>query len=85
GGPLPRYPSQLFEFFFEGVVLFSVLGLVTIKKRPRYLVLGLFMFLYVYARFICEFFRQPDPQYGYIFFNWMNMGQILSIPMILLG
>ncbi|ADA78911.1 prolipoprotein diacylglyceryl transferase [Francisella tularensis] len=85
GGPLPRYPSQLFEFFFEGVVLFSVLWLVTIKKRPRYLVLGLFMFLYGCARFICEFFRQPDPQYGYIFFNWMTMGQILSIPMILLG
>ncbi|MDE5018965.1 prolipoprotein diacylglyceryl transferase, partial [Francisella tularensis subsp. holarctica] len=33
----------------------------------------------------CEFFRQPDPQYGYIFFNWMTMGQRLSIPMILLG
>ncbi|MDE5016818.1 prolipoprotein diacylglyceryl transferase, partial [Francisella tularensis subsp. holarctica] len=53
GGPLPRYPSQLFEFFLEGVVLFSVLWLVTIKKIPRYLVLGLFMFLYGYARFIC--------------------------------
>lgn len=43
------------------------------------------MFLYGSARFICEFFRQPDPQYGYIFFNWMTMGQILSIPMIVLG
>ena len=85
GGPLPRYPSQLFEFFFEGVLLFNVLWLVTIKQRPRYLVFGLFMLLYGCARFICEFFRQPDPQYGYIFFNWMTMGQILSIPMILLG
>lgn len=85
GGPLPRYPSQLFEFFFEGVVLFTVLWLVAIKQRPRYLVFGLFMLLYGCARFICEFFRQPDPQYGYIFFNWMTMGQILSIPMILLG
>jgi phosphatidylglycerol:prolipoprotein diacylglycerol transferase len=85
GGPLPRYPSQLFEFFFEGVVLFSVLWLVTLKKRPRYLILGLFMFLYGCARFICEFVRQPDPQYGFIFFNWMTMGQILSLPMIILG
>ncbi|MDE5035891.1 prolipoprotein diacylglyceryl transferase family protein, partial [Francisella tularensis] len=59
GGPLPTYPSQLFEFFLEGVVLFSVLWLVTIKKRTRYLVLGLFRFFYGYARFICEFFRQP--------------------------
>lgn len=85
GGALPRYPSQLFEFFFEGVVLFSILWLVTIKKRPRYLVLGLFMFLYGCARFVCEFVRQPDPQYGFIFFNWMTMGQILSLPMIILG
>ena len=85
GGPLPRYPSQLFEFFFEGVVLFTVLWVVTIKKRPRYLVLGLFMLIYGCARFICEFFRQPDPQYGYIFFNWVTMGQILSLPMIVLG
>ncbi|KEI35766.1 prolipoprotein diacylglyceryl transferase [Francisella sp. W12-1067] len=85
GGPLTRYPSQLFEFLLEGVVLFSILWIVTIKKRPRYLVLGLFMFLYGSARFICEFFRQPDPQYGYIFFNWVTMGQILSAPMVLLG
>jgi phosphatidylglycerol:prolipoprotein diacylglycerol transferase len=85
GGPLPRYPSQLFELFFEGIVLFTVLWIVTIKKRPRYLVFGLFLLLYGYARFICEFVRQPDPQYGFIFFNWMTMGQILSLPMIILG
>ena len=85
GGPLPRYPSQLFELFFEGIVLFAVLWLVTIKKRPRYLVFGLFLLLYSCARFICEFVRQPDPQYGFILFNWMTMGQILSLPMIILG
>ena len=85
GGPLPRYPSQLFEFLFEGVFLFIILWLVTIKERPRYSVLGLFMFLYGCARFACEFVRQPDPQYGFIFFNWMTMGQILSLPMIILG
>jgi phosphatidylglycerol:prolipoprotein diacylglycerol transferase len=85
GGSSPRYPSQLFEFFFEGVILFTVLWLVTIKKRPGYLVLGLFMFLYGCVRFICEFVRQPDPQYGFIFFKWMTMGQILSLPMIILG
>ncbi|MDE4988541.1 prolipoprotein diacylglyceryl transferase family protein, partial [Francisella tularensis] len=61
------------------------LWIVTIKKIHRYIVLGLYMFLYGSARFICEFFRQPDPQYGYIFFNCMTMWQILSIPMILLG
>ena len=85
GGPLPRYPSQLFEFLCEGVILFTVLWIVSIKKRPRYLILGLFMFGYGCARFFCEFFREPDPQYGYIFFHWMTMGQILSLPMIILG
>ena len=85
GGPSPRYPSQLFELFLEGIVLFTVLWVVTMKKRPRYLVLGLFMLLYGFARFTCEFFREPDPQYGYIFFHWMTMGQILSIPMIIIG
>ena len=85
GGSLPRYPSQLFELFFEGIVLFTVLWLVTVKKRPRYLVSGLFLFLYGCARFICEFVRQPDPQYGFILFNWMTMGQILSLPMIIIG
>ena len=85
GGPLPRYPSQLFEFLLEGVLLFTVLYVVTMKQRPRYLVLGLFMFIYGLARFLCEFVREPDPQYGYLMLNWVTMGQILSLPMIILG
>ncbi|APC97880.1 prolipoprotein diacylglyceryl transferase [Francisella frigiditurris] len=85
GGPLPRYPSQLLEFLLEGVVLFTVLWVTTIKPKPRYYVLGMFLTLYGAFRFICEFFRQPDPQYGYIWLNWLTMGQILSLPMIILG
>ena len=85
GGPLPRYPSQLFEMFFEGILLFAILWIVTLKKRPRYLVFGLFMFLYGCARFGCEFVREPDPQYGYLYEGWITMGQILSAPMIIAG
>ncbi len=85
GGHEPRYPSQLFEFFLEGLVLFLVLFIITMKKRPRYLVLGLFLFLYGSFRFICEFYRVPDPQYGYLLWNWLTMGQILCLPMIIPG
>ncbi|AOV16314.1 prolipoprotein diacylglyceryl transferase [Acidihalobacter aeolianus] len=84
-GPLPRQPSQLYEFFFEGVVLFSTLWLFSRKPRPLGAVSGLFLLLYGTFRFLVEFVREPDPQLGYLAFGWVTMGQVLSLPMILLG
>ncbi len=84
-GPLPRHPSQLYEFFFEGVVLFTILWIYSKKPRPFGSVSALFLILYGVIRFILEFFRQPDAQLNYVAFHWMTRGQELSIPMILIG
>ncbi|MBS0349927.1 MAG: prolipoprotein diacylglyceryl transferase [Proteobacteria bacterium] len=84
-GPEPRHPSQIYEFLLEGVLLFVVLWWFSSKPRPRFAVSALFLLGYGLARTIAEFFRQPDPQYGYIAFNWLTMGQILSLPMFLAG
>ncbi|MFZ9034606.1 MAG: prolipoprotein diacylglyceryl transferase [Francisellaceae bacterium] len=85
GGPLPRYPSQLLELFLEGICLFIILWFLSRKQRPRLFISANFLLFYGLFRFIAEFFRQPDPQMGYILFNWMTMGQILSLPMIIAG
>ncbi|WP_392561504.1 prolipoprotein diacylglyceryl transferase [Orbus sturtevantii] len=84
GNLLPRHPSQLYEMLFEGVVLFIILNLFIRKPRPIGSVSGLFLLLYGCFRFIIEFFRQPDEQLG-LFFNIISMGQILCLPMIILG
>lgn len=84
-GPLPRHPSELYEFLLEGVLLFLILWFYSLKSRPRYAVSGLFLLLYGLFRIFCECFRQPDPQLGFIAFGWLTMGQLLSIPMVLLG
>ncbi|MCO6524120.1 MAG: prolipoprotein diacylglyceryl transferase [Candidatus Schmidhempelia sp.] len=81
---LPRHPSQLYELLLEGVVLFIILNLFVRKSRPIGSVSGLFLLLYGIFRFIIEFFRQPDEQLG-LFGNIISMGQILSLPMIILG
>jgi phosphatidylglycerol---prolipoprotein diacylglyceryl transferase len=85
GGPLPRHPSELYEFFLEGVLLFIILMIYSRKPRPLMAVSALFLLLYGCFRFLIEFFRTPDIQLGYLAFGWMTMGQILSIPMIILG
>lgn len=85
GGPIPRHPSQLYEFMLEGVVLFIVLWFYSAKPQPRMAVSALFLILYGCFRIFVEFFREPDPQYGYIAWNWLTMGQIYSIPMVALG
>jgi phosphatidylglycerol:prolipoprotein diacylglycerol transferase len=82
---MPRHPSEIYEFFLEGVLLFIVLWLYSSKPRPRMAVSAMFLIGYGCARCLCEFFRMPDPQYGYLAFGWLTMGQILSFPMILLG
>jgi phosphatidylglycerol:prolipoprotein diacylglycerol transferase len=85
GGPFPRHPSPLYEFFLEGVVLFIILWWYSSKKRPPMAVSALFLILYGFFRIFCEFFRQPDSQLGFVAFGWLTMGQLLSIPMVILG
>lgn len=80
-----RHPSQLYQMVLEGVVLFAVLYLVSMKPRPRYLVSGLFALLYGAFRFAVEFVREPDAQLGFLAGGWLTMGQVLSIPLIVLG
>jgi len=85
GGSMPRHPSELYEFLLEGILLFIILWWFSSKPRPRWAVSGLFLLGYGCFRFFCEFFRQPDPQLGFIMWNWLTMGQLLSLPMILIG
>ena len=82
---LPRHPSQLYEMALEGVVMFAVIWVVSLKPRPRYLISGLFALLYGCFRFGVEFVRVPDPQLGYLAFGWLTMGQIQSLPLIAAG
>tara|TARA_B100000963_G_scaffold360174_1_gene390051 strand:- start:2756 stop:3535 length:780 start_codon:yes stop_codon:yes gene_type:complete len=83
---LYRHPSQLYEAFFEGVILFIILIYFRKKgfvKIPS-LISGIFLFFYSTFRFILEFFRAPDVQLGYLFFN-LTMGQIISLVFLLVG
>ena len=87
GGDLPRYPSQLFEATLEGAVLFTFLLIIAMFTRALQktgLISGMFLIGYSIARSTCEFFRDPD---SFIHFlpDWITMGQLLCIPMLLLG
>jgi phosphatidylglycerol:prolipoprotein diacylglycerol transferase len=84
-GPEPRHPNQLYQFFFEGVVLFIIVWVFSSKPRPARAVSGVFVICYGIYRFFIEFVRQPDADLGFIAFNWVTMGQLLSLPMILVG
>lgn len=84
-GPLPRHPSELYEFMLEGVLLFIILWCYSSKPRPRMAVSAMFMVCYGAFRFFVEFFRQPDPQLGFIAFGWLTQGQLLSLPMVIIG
>jgi phosphatidylglycerol:prolipoprotein diacylglycerol transferase len=85
GGTLARHPSQLYEAFLEGLVLFVILWIYTSKPRPTMAATGLAVLLYGCFRFFVEFFRVPDAQLGYLALDWLTMGQILSTPMIIIG
>ncbi len=85
GGPLPRHPSMLYEAFLEGLVLMAVLWIVARKPRTLGTLSGLFLIGYASARIFVEFFRVPDEHLNYLLFDWVTMGQILSLPMFLLG
>jgi len=84
GGSLPRHPSQLYESALEGGVLFLILWLLKDKKLPTGGLLAIFFSLYGVFRFFVEFFREPDPQLGFIM-GPFTMGQVLSSFMIIGG
>lgn len=86
GGPAPRHPSQLYEAFFEGILLFTILAVMIrmgALKRPG-LILGSFITIYALARITGEKFREPDPQLGFLW-GGLTMGMLLSLPMIVAG
>jgi phosphatidylglycerol:prolipoprotein diacylglycerol transferase len=89
-----RHPSPLYQAFAEGLVLFMVVWLVSapraaapvrVAMRPPGLVTGVFLASYGFLRFCTEFFREPDAGIGFIAFDWLTMGQLLSIPMVIVG
>lgn len=84
-GPAPRHPSSLYEFALEGVVLFGVLWWFSRHPHQNGTTSGLFLLLYGVFRFSVEFVRLPDSQLGFIAFDWMTMGQFLTLPMIIGG
>ncbi|SFV10855.1 phosphatidylglycerol:prolipoprotein diacylglycerol transferase [Methylobacterium sp. 174MFSha1.1] len=94
GGPLPRHPSQLYEAVAEGLVLFILMAIAVRRfgfRRPG-LLGGLFVVGYAIARTACEFFREPDPQLGFLFGTHVGalgggitMGMLLCVPMLLVG
>ena len=85
GGPIPRHPSQLYQAFFEGIVLLAVVWLVATltqgRRRPG-LLTGTFCAGYGAARIAGEIFREPDAFLGFLIGNWATMGMLLSLPMI---
>jgi phosphatidylglycerol:prolipoprotein diacylglycerol transferase len=93
-GPEPRHPSQLYEAFGEGLILFIVMAFAARRfgfRRPG-LLGGIFVLGYAVARIVCEFFREPDAQLGFLFGSsvqalsgGITMGMLLSVPMALVG
>ena len=85
GDQLARHPSQLYQAVLEGFVLFAAVWVYSNKTRKPGSVAGLFLIGYGLARSSVEFFREPDAHLGLIGFNLLSMGQLLSLPMILVG
>lgn len=81
----PRHPSQLYEAFLEGIILFIALQWFRRLSPPRMAASGMFLLLYGIFRFAVEFVRLPDAHIGYLAFDWLTMGQMLTLPMILFG
>lgn len=83
--PYARYPSQLLQAGLEGLLLFLVVYGYSRKPRPRYAVSGLFALGYGIFRFLAEFIREPDADIGFLAWDWLTMGQLLSLPVMVLG
>lgn len=83
-GPLPRHPSQLYQFALEGLLLFAVLWIFTSRRRPAGAASGVFLIGYGICRFAAEFAREPDAFLGFLALG-LTMGQWLSLPMVAAG
>jgi phosphatidylglycerol---prolipoprotein diacylglyceryl transferase len=79
-----RHPSQLYEAFLEGLVLFTVLWVYGRKPRPTMATSGLLLLLYGVFRIVLEFVRVPDNGV-YLALGWITKGQVLSVPMVIFG
>jgi phosphatidylglycerol:prolipoprotein diacylglycerol transferase len=84
GGPLPRHPSQLYEAICEGLILFVILYVLSRKAKGHGIIISAFLVGYGAMRFFLEFFREPDPQLGFIM-GPFTMGQMLSLSMVIAG
>lgn len=82
---VPLHPSQLYEALLEGLVLFIIIWIFTAKPRPRLAPTGLWLIGYGVFRFAVEFVRVPDANRGYLMFDWVTEGQLLCVPMIVIG
>lgn len=82
---IPRHPSMLYEAFLEGLLLFVILWWFSSRPRPTGAVSGLFLLCYGLFRFAVEFVRVPDAHLGYLAWDWVTMGQVLSVPMVACG
>ena len=80
-----RHPSQLYESFAEGIILFLILLYISKRTEIKGMVCSSFLIFYGSIRFIIEFYRQPDAHIGYVAFDSISMGQLLCIPMIIIG
>lgn len=81
----PRHPSQLYEAFLEGIVLFIIMWAYSRKPKPVMAVSGLFLACYGLFRGSVEWVRQPDIQLGFLYGGWLTMGMLLSFPMFVIG
>ncbi len=86
-GMMPRHPSQLYEAALEGLLLFALLYALSYRRPllPQGFFMGLFLTGYGIIRFLLEFVREPDAHLGYLWGGWLTMGQILSVPLIIVG
>ena len=80
-----KLSCQLYQAALEGLVMTVVLVWYSRKPRPRYAVSGLFGVMYGTFRFLVEFVREPDAHIGYVAGGWLTMGQVLSVPLIVVG
>ena len=82
---IPRHPSQLYQAFFEGIILFLIMIIIIFRKNYKTGTCScMFLICYGFLRTISEIFREPDIQIGYLF-NFLSMGTFLSIIMIISG
>ena len=81
---ISRHPSQLYQFLFEGIILFIILWVYSRYPRKIGQTSGLFLIGYSLSRIFVEFFREPDQHLG-LFLEYITMGQILSLPMLFVG